>query len=248
MAHRSHFDTGSDPLRPRGAGEPPPRGESAVHPGAPRSQQGSDYGPSRVPSKATTTGTDPYPVGKEAISREEQASASDARRSSKASISRSETERQPQGKRPLLDSLPEDSQEAKRLALPERTEVADRLEASAVVPNIPEVGEQVAEAEEISPGVYGLSEPGLDGSFSHPRQGRERLVNLPEVFASEHASPELAEDDGLELSHPDWHTCYAAEQTSLVNPENLTRKEQKALDREIPWREIYESTQKEVTT
>ena len=93
--------------------------------------------------------------------------------------------------------------------------------------------------EEISPGVYGLSEPGTDGSFSHPRQGRERLVNLPEVFASEHASPELAEDDGLKLSHPDCDTCYAAEQTSLVNPENLTRKEQKALDREIPWREIY---------
>ena len=40
-----------------------------------------------------------YPVSKEAIPREEQASASDARRSSKASISRAETERQPRGKR-----------------------------------------------------------------------------------------------------------------------------------------------------
>ena len=46
VTHRSHFDTGSgavcdraleelsDPLRPRGAGGPPPRGESAVHPRA----------------------------------------------------------------------------------------------------------------------------------------------------------------------------------------------------------------------
>ena len=44
MTHRSHFDTGSgavcdraleelsDPLRPRGAGEPPSGGVSAVHP------------------------------------------------------------------------------------------------------------------------------------------------------------------------------------------------------------------------
>ena len=211
--------------------------------GAQRSAQGSEYGPSRRPSKATSTGTSPYPVSKEAIPREEQASGSDARRSSKASTSRSETDQRSQIKRPPLDSLPEDSQETKRIALPDKTEVADIPEASAIVPDTTEVGEQIAEAmmcwEEISPGVYGLSEPGQDGSFAHPRQGRDRLVNLPEVFASEHASPGLEEDDELELCHSDWHICYAAEQASLVNPDNLTRKEQKALDREIPWREIY---------
>ena len=42
----------------------------------------------------------------------------------------------------------------------------------------------------------------------------------------------------MEDCHPDWKTCYAAEQADLVNPEQLTRKEQKAMDREIPWREI----------
>ena len=113
--------------------------------GAQRSAQGSEYGPSRRPSKATSTGTSPYPVSKEAIPREEQASGSDARRSSKASTSRSETDQRSQSKRPPLDSLPEDSQETKRIALPDKTEVADILQKQ--VPSFPTYPKSVSKLQ-----------------------------------------------------------------------------------------------------
>ena len=70
--------------------------------------------------------------------------------------------------------------------------------------------------------------------------GKPKTSLLPEVFEQEHSSDRLPSesDDEVEDSHHNWRTCYAAEQADLVNPEQLTRKEQKAMDREIPWREI----------
>ena len=70
--------------------------------------------------------------------------------------------------------------------------------------------------------------------------GKPKTSLLPEVFEQEHSSDRLPSesDDEVEDSHHNWRTCYAAEQADLVNPEQLTRKEQKAMDREILWREI----------
>ena len=85
-----------------------------------------------------------------------------------------------------------------------------------------------------------LRPPGWDGSDWDPDPA-ERLVNLPEVFASEHGAPAMpcdVEELGVEDSHSSWHVCYLGDQKALVNAEKLTRKELKALNREIPWREI----------
>ena len=83
-----------------------------------------------------------------------------------------------------------------------------------------------------------LREPGWDGSEWQPSH-QERLVNLPEVFASEHAAPPLpCDQDEIEDSHTSWKVCYIGDQKALVNTEKLTRKEMKALNREVPWREI----------
>ena len=89
----------------------------------------------------------------------------------------------------------------------------------------------------VGPHTWALEEPGADGS-SPLRNRSERLIHLPEVFRSEHEAPELGSDDDLETCHHDWWMCYTADQDKLVNPKTLTRKEQRALDREIPWREI----------
>ena len=77
---------------------------------------------------------------------------------------------------------------------------------------------------------------GTDWEPGHP----ERLVNLAEVFASEHSAPELPcdQEDAIEDSHTSWQVCYVGDQKALVNTEKLTRKELKALNREVPWREI----------
>ncbi|CAE7356139.1 RE2 [Symbiodinium sp. CCMP2592] len=63
---------------------------------------------------------------------------------------------------------------------------------------------------------------------------------VPEVFASEHREPPIqgAEDDGVEDCHPSWKVCYVGDQKQLANVNKMTRKEVKALNREIPWREI----------
>ena len=92
---------------------------------------------------------------------------------------------------------------------------------------------------EVRPGQYELEEPGADGS-SPIHQRSERMINLPEVFKSEHEGPDLGSHDmdQVEDCHPDWHVCYTGDQSVLANPTTMTRKEQKALDREIPWREI----------
>ena len=93
--------------------------------------------------------------------------------------------------------------------------------------------------EQITPGVYGLTETGNDGSPPIVR-AKERLVNLPEVFQSEHEAPDIGSDDDLQVEkcNPNWRACYTGDQEVLVNTMQLTRKEQKALDREISWREI----------
>lgn len=60
------------------------------------------------------------------------------------------------------------------------------------------------------------------------------------MFQAEHEAPPLGDesDDEVEVCHQDWYKCYIGSQTDLVNDKELTRKEQKALDTEIPWREI----------
>ena len=60
------------------------------------------------------------------------------------------------------------------------------------------------------------------------------------MFQTEHEAPSLGSesDDEVEVCHQDWHRCFIGNQPDLVNDKELTRKEQKALDREIPWREI----------
>ena len=134
---------------------------------------------------------------------------------------------------------PEEGQEAKRVAL-ERP-----AQSSEAPPSVSEAPASVSQAppslllEETSPGFYELEEPGWDGS-SPLRRGKPKTSLLPDVFEQEHSSDRLPSesDDEVEDSHHFWRTCYAAEQADLVNPEQLTRKEQKAMDREIPWREI----------
>ena len=61
-------------------------------------------------------------------------------------------------------------------------------------------------------------------------------MNLAEVFASEHSAPELPcdQEDAIEDSHTSWQVCYVGDQKALVNTEKLTRKELKALNREVP--------------
>lgn len=67
--------------------------------GAQRSAQGSEYGPSRRPSIRRRRQVPVLTLmSKEAIPREEQASGSDAKRSSKASTSRSETDQRSKSK------------------------------------------------------------------------------------------------------------------------------------------------------
>ena len=80
---------------------------------------------------------------------------------------------------------------------------------------------------------------GWDGSEWEPDHP-ERLINLPEVFASEHEAPPLPDDEAgtIEDCHPSWQVCYVGDQRQLANAEKLTRKELKALNREVPWREI----------
>ena len=136
-------------------------------------------------------------------------------------------------KRPAEQQPPEEGQEAKRVAL-ERPAQPSVSEAPASVSQAP----PSLLLEETSPGFYEL-EPGWDGS-SPLRRGKPKTSLLPEVFEQEHYSDRLPSesDDEVEDSHHNWRTCYAAEQADLVNPEQLTRKEQKAMDREIPWREI----------
>ncbi|CAE7445643.1 RE2 [Symbiodinium sp. CCMP2592] len=84
-----------------------------------------------------------------------------------------------------------------------------------------------------------LRPPGWDGTDWEPDH-RGDLASLPEVFASEHREPPIqgAEDDGVEDCHPSWRVCYVGDQKQLANVNKMTRKEVKALNREIPWREI----------
>eukprot|EP00435_Cladocopium_sp_Y103_P068491 s386_g31.t1 len=114
-------------------------------------------------------------------------------------------------KRTGQDIPTEDLQETKRVAVDAEATPQDRQ-----LQTISEGEEQgpprsVLELIEIQPNVFGSEEPGGDGCPPLDRKP-ERLVNLPEVFRSEYEAPEIGSDDDLQ--------------------------EQKALDREIPWREI----------
>ncbi|CAE8632217.1 unnamed protein product, partial [Polarella glacialis] len=79
---------------------------------------------------------------------------------------------------------------------------------------------------------------GWDGSFDVTYDICRGLQNLEDVRADELRSPEIpgADDDGLERQRLD----------RLVNESSLTRKEQKALDREIPWREILRMPESDI--
>ena len=84
-----------------------------------------------------------------------------------------------------------------------------------------------------------LRPPGWDGSDWQPDHP-ERLSALPQVFASEHAAPAIPcpVEEGIEDCHSSWQVCYVGDQRKLANVEKLTRKELKALNREVPWRDI----------
>ncbi|CAE8672696.1 unnamed protein product, partial [Polarella glacialis] len=88
---------------------------------------------------------------------------------------------------------------------------------------------------------------GWDGSFDVTYDICSGFQNLEDVRADELRSPEIpeADDDGLER-HSVWTVSLSDDQNKLVNESSLTRKEQKALDREIPWREIIRMTESDI--
>jgi len=203
--------------------------------------QSEPYGPSRRTSKISSIGA-PTPYSKPDAANKPLPELAPRPSQSESS----------QGiKRAVEQELPDsDSQETKRIAVEdvegEPTPAGDPTQAPAATTTLPPVPEERVGASEAllglvetNPGQFELDEPGDDGS--PPLAARsERMINLPEVFKSEYDGPTLDADDmdQVEDCHPDWEICYAGDQTQLVNPTTLTRKEQKALDREIPWREI----------
>ena len=80
-----------------------------------------------------------------------------------------------------------------------------------------------------------LRPPGWDGTEWEPDH-RGDLASLPEVFASEHR--ETPRRRCRVRWHSSWHVCYIGDQKKLGNVNKMTCKEVKALNREIPWREI----------